>query len=74
MTFGMGGGNHHHHQHSSSSSPDDYVFGTDEVTNGLLCWDTRTGVLVKRMDRGVAQAGLRCIAVSPVEDVVITAG
>ncbi|CAG8609482.1 1262_t:CDS:10, partial [Ambispora leptoticha] len=54
-----------HSLQSSFTNNEDYVLSSDETTNNVVCWDTRTGELVKQWS---GHAGIvRCVAASPTE-------
>ncbi|CAG8527183.1 5786_t:CDS:10, partial [Scutellospora calospora] len=44
---------------------EDYVLSSDEVNPTVVCWDSRTGLLLKRW--GGHASTIRCIAASPTE-------
>lgn len=54
----------------SFSYNEDHVFGCDEITQSITCWDTRTGRLVKKF-KGHEKV-VRMVATSPVEDAFIS--
>ncbi|KAF9083957.1 cleavage stimulation factor, 3' pre-RNA, subunit 1 [Mortierella sp. AD031] len=51
---------------------EDYVFGSDESNNTIVCWDSRSGNLLKRY---VGHQGLiRSVSASPTENGLISCG
>jgi cleavage stimulation factor subunit 1 len=49
---------------------EDHVYGCDESTQSIICWDSRTGRLVKKF-KGHEKVVCRIVA-SPVEDAFIS--
>ncbi|KAG0294107.1 cleavage stimulation factor, 3' pre-RNA, subunit 1 [Linnemannia gamsii] len=51
---------------------EDYVFSSDESNNTIVCWDSRSGTLVKRY--AGHQGLIRSVAASPTENGIISCG
>ncbi|KAK9709170.1 hypothetical protein K7432_009212 [Basidiobolus ranarum] len=52
------------------TSNEDYVMSSDEVNNTVVCWDSRTGALLKRWSGHTNT--IRCIATSPTEQCFVS--
>ncbi|KAF9899775.1 hypothetical protein BX616_002856 [Lobosporangium transversale] len=51
---------------------EDFVFSSDESNNTIVCWDSRTGTLLKRY---FGQEGvIRSISASPAENAIVSGG
>ncbi|KAH8553291.1 WD40-repeat-containing domain protein [Umbelopsis sp. PMI_123] len=64
-----------HQQHHLLLQPtmtynEDYVMVGDEGSTDVLCWDTRTGVLLKRLPG--QNNNVRCVVASPIDDAYLT--
>ncbi|KAG0204691.1 hypothetical protein BGX28_003440 [Mortierella sp. GBA30] len=51
---------------------EDYVFSSDESNNTIVCWDSRTGTLLKRYSGH--QGLIRSLSASPVENGLVSGG
>ncbi|KAF9156867.1 cleavage stimulation factor, 3' pre-RNA, subunit 1 [Linnemannia schmuckeri] len=51
---------------------EDFVFSSDESNNTIVCWDARSGTLVKRY--AGHQGLIRSVAASPTENAIISCG
>ncbi|KAF9436002.1 hypothetical protein BGZ76_005037 [Entomortierella beljakovae] len=51
---------------------EDFVFGLDESTSSFVCWDSRTGNLLRRYTS--PEATIRSISASPTENAIVSGG